>query len=228
MPSRRSKAKETEALLGAANALDEHEFTQHLPEKRIITARDGDTSYTWTFHTSQTLSEADFDACFHLVEETSSADYKRASQGWHPDHKREEMHENDMRYILVRSTENSESNEILAFTSFMLTTEDDEAVIYIYEIHLMPDLQGTGIGKSLMQIVEHVGRQVGVSMSMLTVFTANAHADAFYRRIGYMEDASSPRARKLRGGKVKRPEFLILSKSLRTVGNGTTKRMKSS
>jgi ribosomal protein S18 acetylase RimI-like enzyme len=90
-------------------------------------------------------------------------------------------------------------------------------------------LRGTGIGKALMQIVEHVGRKVGVRMSMLTVFTANTHAETFYRRLGYVEDASSPQARKLRGGKVKRPEYLILSKTLLLEEkNETTKRLKSS
>ena len=92
---------------------------------------------------------------------------------------------------------------MMAFTSFMLTTEDDEVVVYIYEIHLSAGLRGTGIGKALVQLVESIGSAVGVQMSMLTVFTANKHAEAFYRHLGYVEDASSPQARKLRGGKIK-------------------------
>jgi ribosomal protein S18 acetylase RimI-like enzyme len=160
---------------------------------------------------SQSLKAKELDACFDLIEETSSADYRAASQGWHPQAKREEMLEKDMRYILLRPTDDE---RIVAFISFMLTTEEDEAVVYIYELHLSSGLRGTGIGKALIELVESVGRAVRVAVSMLTVFTANKHAEAFYRHLGYFEDASSPPVRKLRGGKVKRPEYLILSKSL--------------
>ena len=221
MPSKRSKAKETEALLKAANSLDEKAFAKYLPDEHKITSKDGNTTYVWTFHASEDLKDDDFEACFNLIEETSSADYKAASQGWHPKHKREEMGEKDMRYILLQD---ETELGILAFTSFMLTPEDDEAVIYIYEIHLSTALRGSGIGKGMVELVEGIGKAVGVSMSMLTVFTANEHAEAFYRHLGYTEDASSPQARKLRGGKVKKPEYLILSKKLTTIAS--TKRAK--
>jgi len=116
-----------------------------------------------------------------------------------------------MRYLLIRSPD---KDEVLAFTSFMLTPEDDNPVIYIYEIHLSAALHGSGIGKRLMQIVEDAGRMVGVKMCMLTVFSSNERAETFYRRLGYTEDASSAKARVLRHGKIKKPEFWILSKSL--------------
>jgi GNAT superfamily N-acetyltransferase len=221
MPSRRPKAKETEALLSVANALDKAAFARYLPQEHSIASKDGQATYPWTFSHSQNLSSEELESCFGLIEETSSADYRAASQGWHPEAKRKEMLETDMRYIVLRAPE--ESN-ILAFTSFMLTSEEDEAVVYIYEIHLSASLRGTGVGKSLIELVESIGRAVGVQMSMLTVFTANKHAEAFYRHLGYSDDASSPQVRKFRGGKVKRPEYLILSKDLHH--SATTKRRK--
>lgn len=225
MSSRRSKAKETEDLLSATNSLNELAFAKYLPTEHSITTKDGLTTYPWTVRASQSLSEDELESCFGLIEETSSADYKAASQGWHPDAKREEMREKDMRYILLRQPSNTPDSNLAAFTSFMLIPEDDEPVIYIYEIHLSPALRGTGIGKTLVNLVESIGRKVGVQMSVLTVFTANAHAEAFYRHLGYTEDDSSPRERKLRGGKVKRPEYLILSKSLQ--GKAPAKRVKT-
>ncbi|KIW07336.1 uncharacterized protein PV09_02185 [Verruconis gallopava] len=227
MPSRRSNAKDTESFLSALNALDEAAFAKYLPSSSELKSKDGSKTYVWTFHLSSNLNDDDLEACFSLVEETSSADYQAASQGWNPDHKRSEMRERDMRYILVHRSGKEGHNSVLAFTSFMLTPEDDQPVIYIYEIHLSPELRGTGIGKALMEMVASIGRKVGVSMSMLTVFTTNQHAEAFYRRLGYTEDDSSPRDRKLRGGKIKRPEYLILSKNLREQANATTKRIKT-
>lgn len=116
-----------------------------------------------------------------------------------------------MRYLLLRS---QNSHEILAFTSFMLTPEEGIPVIYVYEIHLSAALRGSGIGKKLMGMVEGVGKSVGVEKCMLTVFTSNTAAEGFYRRLGYAVDRCSPTERVLRGGRVKRPEYLILSKRL--------------
>lgn len=214
MPPRRSKAREVEAFLSPLNALDEEAFAKYLPKDHGITTKDGSITYPYTFHTSSNLPKKDFETCFRLIQETSSADYEASSQGWNPKHKREEMREPDMQYLLLR---HHQTKTIVAFVSFMLTLEEEEAVIYIYEIHLTSELRGTGVGKALVGVVEGIGRATGMKLCMLTVFTSNAHAEAFYRYLGYTEDASSPRERKLRGGTVKRPEFLILSKTLDSI-----------
>lgn len=48
------------------------------------------------------------------------------------------MREADMRYILVKD----ESDVVKGFTSLMPCYEEGEPVIYCYEIHLKPELQG--------------------------------------------------------------------------------------
>jgi ribosomal protein S18 acetylase RimI-like enzyme len=171
-----------------------------------------------------------------LIEETSQADYKASSTGWRPKAKRKEMREEDMQYLLIRPWQHDEDTQsrdgntkakanldggdqsnterIVAFASFMLTMEEDQAVIYIYEIHLDPSVRAIGVGKWLMRIVEEIGQKVGVNRSMLTVFTRNSTAENFYKRLGYSKDVISPTERKLRGGKVKRPDYLILSKNI--------------
>ncbi len=45
----------------------------------------------------------------------------------------------ELRYILVRE---KDSNTIRGFTSLMPTYEEGQPVIYCYEIHLHPSLQG--------------------------------------------------------------------------------------
>lgn len=47
---------------------------------------------------------------------------------------------------------------------------------------------------------------------MLSCFTSNSNGLRFYEKIGFTKDAFSPRDRTLRGGKVVRPDYVILSR----------------
>lgn len=96
-------------------------------------------TYDLFVETASTMSETDLDTCFRLVELTSSEDYKKSKGGWKPKSKLKEMKLLDLKYILVKAPG---SDEVLGFVSFMPTYEDDHAVIYCYEIHLQPALQG--------------------------------------------------------------------------------------
>lgn len=132
------------------------------------------------------------------------------------------MMELDMRYLLVRTHtvdqpvgEGRPLGSIIAFLSFMLTYEDGFKVIYCYEVHVLEGWRGKKIGKGLMEILESIGRAVGVEKSMLTVFTTNEHAQDLYRYLGYDVDDYSPQPKRLRGGKIKQPDYLIMSKTLR-------------
>jgi hypothetical protein len=87
--------------------------------------------------TATGLSDADFEACFRLIEFTSAEDYKRSKDGWKPRAKKKEMRLLDLKYFLVKH-----DNNVEGFISFMPTYEDDYPVIYCYEIHLNPKLQG--------------------------------------------------------------------------------------
>ena len=145
----------------------------------------------------------------------------------------------DLRYVLLKQTRGDESGnwsqgqDMEGFMSFMLTYEDGYEVIYLYEIHLSPQVQGKGLGKKLMDMMEEVGRKAGVEKAMLTVFKKNEAAVGFYEMLGYEVDEFSPRARKLRGGVVKEVDYMILSKSLGSVNkekgntNGSFKKRKA-
>ncbi len=84
------------------------------------------------------LATRDLKACFDLIEETSRKDYEPSSLGWKPAKKLAEMKSPDLRYILVKNG----AGGLRGFASLMPTYEDGQAVVYCYEIHLKPELQG--------------------------------------------------------------------------------------
>ena len=175
------------------------------------------TQYLIRFNTASNIRPEDLEACFKLVEFTSSLDYKTSSIGWSAAQKRQEMADPDMKYLLLTTSDgitSTPSYRIHGFLSFMLTREDELPVIYCYEIHLWPSLQGRGIGKTLMRLMENIGQQAGVQGSMLTVFTKNEVAKKMYERMGYGVHESSPSPRRLRGGRTKEPDYQILWKTL--------------
>lgn len=85
------------------------------------------------------MSDEQLETCFRIVEDSSGADYRDSSAGWHPAAKKKEMRSPDLRYILVTE---EDGVSIKGFTSLMPTFENGEPVVYCYEIHLTPGLQG--------------------------------------------------------------------------------------
>ncbi|KAF2088986.1 hypothetical protein K490DRAFT_7557, partial [Saccharata proteae CBS 121410] len=175
-------------------------------------------SFQLALRPAPALSSEEVLACFALIELTSAAAYKASSRGWKPDAKKREMREDEMQYLLDKAQSSPDtaavtvSNPIEGFLSFMITVEDDFPVVYIYEIHLLPHLRGLGVGKHLMSIPEVIGQKASMTKIMLTVFKSNSAAEEFYRSLGYVEDEYSPPPKKLRGGKVKMPSYIIMSK----------------
>lgn len=167
-------------------------------------------TYNLTLTQSATTTPKDLAACFSLIENTSRADYEASTRGWDPAAKKGEMRDPHLRYLIVRDVA---SSAVCAFASLMPTMEEGQAVVYCYEIHLQPELRGTGLARLLMGYLETVAWGIEVvEKVMLTVFTCNKRAEAFYRRCGFVADECSPGPRKLRGGVVKVPDYAILSK----------------
>lgn len=196
------------------------------------------------FRAAAQLSQLELDVCFNLIAQTSQADYEASSMGWHPAKKRKEMRLPDMKYFLLLAIPGNESSqaaetvksnsfegssgrgndlrephdfEIKGFVSLMPTYEDGQRVLYIYEIHLQPSLQGSGLGTVLMNIAESVGKNVGkLEKMMLTVFRSNERARKFYERLEWSVDGSSPEWVELRNGRRRECDYQIWSKSLGT------------
>ncbi|KAM0287039.1 hypothetical protein ACHAQH_000724 [Verticillium albo-atrum] len=155
------------------------------------------------------MTSDELQACYDLVEKTSGDDYRASIDGWHPKKKMVEMKSAELRYILVHN----EDDDLRGFTSLMPTWEDGEPVVYCYEIHLEDELHGTGLAALLMGFQQTIAESIPlIEKVMLTCFKSNAKAQAFYRKLGFEKDALSPGERRLRGGKVFVPDYLIMSR----------------
>lgn len=162
------------------------------------------------------------EACVDLLELTSRDHYHSSEKGWSRAKKLKEMGHPAMKYLLLHpapaaSLRGKEGKlagpeRTDGFLSFMITEEDRSEVIYCYELHLQPSLQGKGVGRKMMEVMEMIGSKVGVEKAMLTVFRSNDRAVKAYERWGYRVDNFSPEPRKLRDGLVKEPSYVILSK----------------
>ncbi|KAE8134302.1 GNAT family acetyltransferase Nat4 [Aspergillus pseudotamarii] len=206
------------------------EYRRSPTKNTIALENEQELHYSLDIYTADSIPDADFEACFRLIEETSSDAYKGSSWGWSPKKKMKEMRLPDMRYLILRrgpktTPENMEKGEgstvsptgqFLGFTSFMVTYEDGKEVVYCYEIHLSSEAQGQGLGSQLMIRLANIGRRIGLVKVMLTVFRSNDKAVSFYYKLGFTEDEFSPPPRVLRNGMVKEPDYMILSKSLRS------------
>jgi ribosomal protein S18 acetylase RimI-like enzyme len=190
-------------------------------------------------------------ACFSLIEETSSSAYAASSKGWRPKAKRLEMREKGMQYLLIlpnptlgpapQSPPAVEPQELaknlFGFLSFMLTIDDGVPVTYIYEIHLCSAVRGQGLGKTLMECVDAIGRRTGMQKAMLTVFVSNVAAIGFYDGLGYEkwdEEYIPPRkrlrsARKVgeEGEDIREPSYIIMAKDLLDVQSNGQDKLKA-
>ncbi|KAF5200964.1 N-alpha-acetyltransferase, partial [Thalictrum thalictroides] len=115
--------------------------------------------------------------------------------------KRREMVAPEARYIFVREDPNAisteisslpenkekhycwigEGNPVVGFVQYRFVVEEDVPVAYVYELQLEGRVQGKGLGKYLMQLIELIARKSRMGAVVLTVLKANLLATNFYR-----------------------------------------------
>ncbi|KNA25012.1 hypothetical protein SOVF_010480 isoform A [Spinacia oleracea] len=100
---------------------------------------------------------------------------------------------------LVSSTEkrlmptNEHKNDVVGFVHYRFITEEELPVLYVYELQLEPRIQGKGLGKFLMQLLELIARKNCMAAIVLTVQKANLSAMFFYTsKLGYCISSMSP------------------------------------
>nr|XP_045086004.1 N-alpha-acetyltransferase 40 isoform X3 [Aegilops tauschii subsp. strangulata] len=81
---------------------------------------------------------------------------------------------------------------LLGFVHYRFVVEEDVPVLYVYELQLESSVQGKGLGKFLMQLIELIACKSQMGAVMLTVQKSNTDAMAFYNNLGYVISSTSP------------------------------------
>ena len=111
------------------------------------------------------------------------ASYIDSNWGWDDRQKLAELKHEAARYLLVTEADGA----LAAFVHLRFDWEDDDLVLYVYEIQLAERVRRKGLGKFLMQTVELIARRANMDGVLLTVLGSDADAMAFYRAIGFSE-----------------------------------------
>lgn len=127
--------------------------------------------------------------------------------------KRREMVSSEARYIYVYEISNVDTNnmfklshkggsnadgmddkgQLVAFVHYRFTIEEEIPVLYVYELQLEHHVQGKGLGKFLMVLIELIAQKSKMSAVVLTVQKANMIAMNFYRnKLRYLITTMSP------------------------------------
>lgn len=103
------------------------------------------------------------EACYLFVYESSSTDANRVS----------ELVEARCSY----KVDASDKDPIVAFVQYRFTLEEEIPVLYVYELQLEPHVQGMGLGKFLMQLIELIAREVMYLSKILwfILYTPSVH-----------------------------------------------------
>ncbi|KAH7286526.1 hypothetical protein KP509_32G011100 [Ceratopteris richardii] len=135
---------------------------------------------------------------------------------WHEEEKvkgREMVEENAL-YIFVRLNQQGNDQEVgtiiskekniqtlwkgtgapvVAFVQYRFVMEEELPVLYVYEIQLEDTIQGKGLGKFLMQLLELIARKNNMMAVVLTVKKRNEGAMRFYlNKLSYKISSTSP------------------------------------
>ena len=109
---------------------------------------------------------------------------------WKDENKAEELRHEDARLVILRV---NTTQKIAAFLHVRFDLEYDVPVAYIYELQVLSEYRNAKLGTYLMSSVEMLCETMtSVRLLMLTVFTANKPARAFYEKLTYEVDACSP------------------------------------
>ncbi|KAK8710012.1 hypothetical protein V6N13_145357 [Hibiscus sabdariffa] len=112
--------------------------------------------------------------------------------------KRREMVAPEARYVFVLRNANeammdSAPTPLLGFLHYRFTLEEEIPVLYLYELQLDSSVQGKGLGKFLMELVELIAQENRMGAVVLTVQKSNSLAMKFYiSKLRYVVSSISP------------------------------------
>jgi N-alpha-acetyltransferase 40 len=171
------------------------------------------------YYTAESLPQSLLEWAFDLAKRNMEAAYDACQGwGWKDKKKRSELLDADARFIVVtamdrqsvvedptlpsdtRPQDSGQAAHIadvaqgqpLAFVHLRYEIEREIPVAYVWDIQVEGSMQGRGLGRFLLQVVELIARKGSIERLMLTVFRTNVVARHLYERLGFVTDEDSP------------------------------------
>ncbi|KAK3924753.1 N-alpha-acetyltransferase 40 [Frankliniella fusca] len=123
------------------------------------------------------------------LEETNVREmYEKCDWGWNGKMKKEEMTDDDARYLIARSSDGKR----LGFSHFRFDMDFDDEVLYCYELQIEEHARRKGLGCFMLGVLEALTVHYNMKKTMLTVFKHNHPGKTFFKKNGYKPDETSP------------------------------------
>ncbi|GLC68754.1 hypothetical protein PLESTF_000733200 [Pleodorina starrii] len=127
--------------------------------------------------------------CLATCRENMAALYDRVWT-WSDTKKRKQLTSAASRFLIAHDA--GAGRAPLAYVNYRFEEDEGHAVLYCYELQVTPAAQSRGLGRMLMELAERIAWGAGMSKLVLTVFCENTAAVAFYLKLGYDLDETSP------------------------------------
>ncbi|KAJ8084082.1 hypothetical protein PM082_002849 [Marasmius tenuissimus] len=143
------------------------------------------------FANSKDLPNDIRDAIWQIFEENMYSLYANSPTfGWDPKAKKKELFHKHSRFLIASPA--NQSDTLAGYTTFRFEHDQDENLLYCYELQVRDLYQGKSLGKILMGDIESIAQNWKMEKIMLTVLKANIRACQFYRALGFALDPSNP------------------------------------
>ncbi|KAJ3225189.1 Gamma-aminobutyric acid type B receptor subunit 2 [Clydaea vesicula] len=137
-----------------------------------------------------TISSELLEKLFNLTKKNMKEIYDNTNDSkWIDNEKWREFKEENPLYLCI--FDKDDNNKLVAFCYYQITYEEDEKVIYCYELQVVKRYQNEGLGKFLMSELEKLSKELKLNI-VLTVFKNNFVALNFYKSLGFEIHHSCP------------------------------------
>lgn len=181
------KAKqETEAINSKRRAMREAEEIEDLLEIIPMFKKYNKNGLDITIKSMKHAPEELKDWIFDLTK-TCMFNYYDRSNGWDDRIKRTELFEDRARYLIAYN-----GDKAIGFVHFRFEFDQNEYLLYLYEIHVEEEFRSKGLGKWLIQACEFIALKHKVELVMCTLFKENGGSVKFFYNLNYRPHPSSP------------------------------------
>ncbi|RCK59377.1 hypothetical protein Cantr_07048 [Candida viswanathii] len=176
--------------------------------------------FTTHSETAHNLADEQLQEFIDVVDDNLGDLYVKYRGNEWKDDKEDEMTEPGLLMVWFKD----DLDDLVGYMSFKLCVDDDGVfVLYLFEIQLVKKYQGQKFGRQMIDQFHELTKVLQKSPNKLyqklegtalTVFSDNKRALKWYQGMDYKLTEGSPVDKKLRSGKVVKPEYYLMRRGL--------------